>query len=238
MIFNVGYASLGKKDRPNEDRFRLLGCNSVVPDDRPCAFSDSGRGVVCGVFDGVGGAPMGGRAATYAAEALDRFYLDQEQAEAGELYKIIHAANQEVNQWGYMEGTSRSKGATTATVAWVYSNNLTVFHAGDSAAYLWSDETSTLSLLTRDHGDTKGINNYIGLGDGFNLDVIERPWSTNDILMLCTDGVTKGINRKDELADIIESYMGEPDLCANELATRAKFRGVNDDITAVVIEAE
>jgi hypothetical protein len=52
MQNQIGYYSLGKAGRPNEDRFRLLGGGFLPQDQKYTGFQDSGRGEIYAVIDG------------------------------------------------------------------------------------------------------------------------------------------------------------------------------------------
>lgn len=65
MRIVAGYHCIGKPGRGSDDKFRILGSNLVEPDMRAAAFSSEGKGVLCGVFDGLGGTLKGGHAAQH-----------------------------------------------------------------------------------------------------------------------------------------------------------------------------
>ena len=75
-----------------EDRFRLL------PETIPLV-SKSGRGSLYAVFDGIGGAPEGMRAAQHMADVLLRFYqeCDSYADSAKGVHQLLVMANQEIN---------------------------------------------------------------------------------------------------------------------------------------------
>lgn len=238
MLLNAGYHSVGKPGRPNEDRFRLLGCDRIFPDDRPGPFLDSGRGGLFGVFDGVGGSKRPIAAAQHSADILVRFFDTHDiQVESSSIEQLLAMANRNIHAWGMIPGTDRPLGACTASVCWLHEQNAFLFHVGDSSVYYWKDDEQSLRLMTLDHSSGGGIVRYVGLGDGLAIDTRSFPINPGDVILLCTDGLTKGL-RKDEIAQMIEHYLGEPGELARELVSSAQRRKVQDDITAVVVETE
>jgi len=233
----VGYHSIGKGGRPNEDRYRLLGGGFVVPDNRATAFKETKRGEIYAVMDGVGGAPKGMAAAQYIADKLVAFYT-QPSALANELgiESILQQANTAIFDWGFMLGTDRPCGASTVTLCWFSPDRkVHIIHSGDSAGFLHT--VLGLRQVTHNQEDTNGIYAYVGQGNGFCPERNCYSLSEGDVVCLVTDGVTKGMN-KYEMQVILENYAGEPGLAAKVLVESAKRKGVQDDITALVIELD
>lgn len=238
MSFCVSYYSLSKAGRANEDRYRLLGGALVLPDGRESPFKECQRGELYGVMDGVGGASHGMAAAQYIADALPKFFTQQSDivVSISDLTSLLNDINNEIFAWGLMEGTQRPCGASTATLLWLSpTQQAYICHVGDSAAFLLSD--SGFIKATTNHEDNLGIYRYIGQGAGFVPEIRSFPITDGDVWCLVTDGVTKGL-REHEIKKVLEDYAGEPNLAAKTLVESAKRKGVQDDITAVVIEVE
>lgn len=230
----IGYHSLNKKGRPNEDRFRILGGGWIQPDERPGPFAERRYGPMFAVMDGVGGAPRGMAAAQRVADRLVELYRTERPIGEGAILALLSALNLEVHGWGLMEGSDRPLGATTATLAWLAPDQrLRVFHVGDSAALLRRGEH--IAAVTQDHGSGAGVGRYLGQGDQFVLDRVTLAFGEDDALCLVTDGVTKGLNRA-RIGQLLTDYAGEPGLAARQLVEQAARAGVQDDITALVVE--
>ena len=164
MELNWGVGSLqGKKNRPNEDRYRLLHS------DIPLVFK-SGRGQLFAVFDGIGSAPRGGPAAQQMCDALIEFFRKgtRYKADAGSLKELLISFNLEIKNWGFIPGTTRTLGGCAGTIAWFYGTQVYLFHAGDTVGYLFKGED--LTQLTKEHGSGKFIDNYFGLGANMFID--------------------------------------------------------------------
>lgn len=236
----AGYHSINKPGKPSEDRYKILGGAHVMPDNRFTPFTEKNRGLLCGVFDGAGGAPLGMKASTLASDNLISFFTNENIPNSKQgIEQILLSTNKTVNSWGLMEETDRPLGATTATVAWLNpeKEEVVIFHVGDTMAYKLNND-GLLSVLTTEHGYGRGISRYIGQNNiDFKLDVITISFKPDDVLCIVSDGVTKGVNNH-ELQSIINNYLGEPALAAKAMVEKAQRKGVIDDISSIVIELE
>lgn len=229
MLTNAAVESLkGLDHHLYEDRFRLLGAaNRLV--------AETGRGHIYAVMDGVGGAPLGMRAAQLLADRLLDFYrLDASSANAVGLFDLIVQASAEAHSWGMIEDTDRPLAAAAITVAWLApAGKLHVFHAGDTLALLY--DGSKLRKLCGDTQHRRAIAHYLGQ-EGFEPEHHQVACEEGDVLCLVTDGVTKGL-KTDHIQAVLEEYP-EPAHAVRELVRRARGRGSRDDITALVVEIE
>jgi len=223
------YSLQGKKSRPNEDRYRLLG--NKVP-----LVNRSGRGQLFAVFDGIGGAPKGRESAQAMWDCLVQFYNTGPggSIEPSAISSILVAANKEIYNWGFIPGTKRPQGGCAGTIAWFHRNGLNIFHAGDTVGYLIS--WATINPLTREHGEGKYIANYFGIGEKLLIDSFTFPVNEGDVLVLASDGVTKSLSRPSILECVGHWIIQSPEMAAKQLCELALRRGSTDDITAVVVE--
>ncbi len=232
MQNQIGYYSLGKAGRPNEDRFRLLGGGFLPQDQKYTGFQDSGRGEIYAVMDGVSSAPKGMQAAQHIADQLMNFYTTDIPATISRLESLLTQINQSIVEWGTTDDY-RSVGASTLTLAWLMNQQLSIFHVGDSTGFLMN--SSGFMKVTQPHENDYGLYRYMGQRDDFCLDIKSYPLESDDTICLVTDGITKGL-KNNEIQQILEDYAGEPHLAARQLVEMAKQRKVRDDITAIVIE--
>ncbi len=125
MKNQIGYYSLGKAGRANEDRYRMIGggilpkpkINIKTPESPPdeyTGFKDSGRGEIYAVMDGVGSAEMGMQAAQFIADQLMNFYTTDIPATVSGLESLLTQINQSIVEWGTTDD-HRSVGASTST---------------------------------------------------------------------------------------------------------------------------
>lgn len=152
------YSINGKKNRPNEDCYMLLGEHVRL-------VKQSDRGQLFAVYDGMGGVPRGGEAAQYMCDSLVDFYRkDTGKMTDGAklLRKLLYEANIDIRRWGTMIGTDGSVGGCVGTVIWLFDGMVNVFHAGDTVCYLLCDDHVT--QLTKDHGEGQYVENFFGIG--------------------------------------------------------------------------
>lgn len=230
MLTAAAVHSLSSPAHPYEDRYRLLG------EGHPRVRA-ARRGHVYAVMDGVGGAPMGMRAAQLVADRLAEFFDRPEiPATPDALNTLLVDMNAEANTWGLIEGAERPLAAAAATVAWFYPERrrLFVFHVGDTMALHFDGDS--LRPITREHGVGRAIHRYVGQGAGFHLDRHEIAFEEGEVLCLITDGVTKAL-RVHDVRDVL-AELPDPQRAAKEIVARARNRGSRDDITALVVELE
>jgi serine/threonine protein phosphatase PrpC len=221
----------GTKHKFYEDRYRIL--SKDIP-----LVGEQDRGELFAVFDGIGSAPKGRQAAQEMADILLNFFLRAESHELSleGVEKLLLQGNESIHQWGFMEGTDVPQGGCAGTVAWLYHENLSLFHAGDTSAVLIQNRGNTLKL-TRDHQAENGaIYRYFGLGPILQLEKASLQVEELDRILLLTDGVIKVIHP----LEAAESIKRHDDIgrAAKTLAQQAFQKGSIDDITVLVIEIE
>lgn len=208
--------------------------------------------VIC---DGMGGAAGGNVASTTAvkiiSEQITAAYRPSMRGNSirNMLVSAINAAN--ISVYDMARANEELKGMGTTVVCAVVTDSVAyIAHAGDSRAYLLSD--GELSQLTRDHSIVqemveKGkitqsqakvhpnkniITRALGVQPEIRVDFYEQPLADNDVLMLCTDGLT--------------NYVDTPEICkvmqdcsyyeyAQELTAKAIENGGGDNVTVVTL---
>ena len=138
---------------------------------------------------------------------------------------------------------------TTLTMALVRWPILYVAHVGDSRCYLF--RSGKLRCLTTDHtlaqqiadqgmaslGPDSGLHHMLwnclgGSDENLKPQTIKLGLDPEDILLLCSDGLTKHLS-DDEIAEAIVSPEPIAAICAN-LVERANRAGGSDNVTVVV----
>jgi protein phosphatase len=218
-------------------------------------------GVLMVVADGMGGAAAGDVASNLAIAAVEETLRSSLAGETGapprpeDLAKGIRAADGRIRSWASRHDEYRGMGSTmTALLA--AGAELHLAHVGDSRAYLIRDgsarrltrdhtvaqelvEAGTMSQEEADRSDQRHVLLH-ALGGDREPEVLEasdrcRP---GDILLLCSDGLTDGID-DGELVERI-SVGSEPREICRRLLALANERGGPDNITVVaarVVEA-
>lgn len=208
--------------------------------------------VVC---DGMGGAAGGNYASSTAvkviSERITSLYRGGMSASSirNMLTSAIAAANISVYDMSKSDPELTGMG-TTVVVAIVVDNNVFIAHAGDSRAYILSD--GSLNQLTKDHSIVQEmidhgtltpdearvdprkniITRALGVDSELRIDFDIADIDENDVLILCTDGLTNFVEPQEiyELTDDGKFYE-----YAERLVARANSNGGGDNITVVTV---
>lgn len=208
--------------------------------------------VVC---DGMGGAAGGNVASSTAvkiiSERITSLYRDGMSANSirNMFESAVAAAN--ISVYDMSKANSELAGmGTTIVVAILVDNTAFIAHAGDSRAYVLSN--NTLNQLTKDHSVVQEMVDYgaltvdeaqvdprkniitraLGVTSELYIDFNIVDVNDDDILMLCTDGLTNYVD-SNEICELISD--GNFDEYAERLVERANNNGGGDNVTVVAI---
>ncbi|VAX13838.1 Protein serine/threonine phosphatase PrpC, regulation of stationary phase [hydrothermal vent metagenome] len=172
--------------------------------------------------------------------------------------EAIQYANNEIVQVALERQECAGMG-TTIVLSLFYDNSVIFGHVGDSRIYRYRE--GSLSQITTDHSLVQEMvdNGYIseeealtsasrnlitralGIADTVDVDVIEDDCRTNDLYLLCSDGLTDLVT-DDEIAGIFKqySYMEGYSASALEsivtsLVSSANEKGGKDNISTVLV---
>ena len=204
------------------------------------------------IADGMGGARAGEVAAGIAAAALrdERLgVVDEASLEA-----TIAEANRRVWERSVADPATAGMG-TTVTVAFVDAPEAQIVfgHVGDSRAYRLRGDV--LEQVTTDHSlvaelvesgvltpeeaerhpQRSAITRAVGTDRAIEVDVFTAPAELDDLVLLCSDGLTDMLS-KDEIAAVIVGADRDPDATATDLVVAANAQGGEDNITVVLFE--
>jgi serine/threonine protein phosphatase PrpC len=166
------------------------------------------------------------------------------------LARAIHLANRKIYDAAVADPSLRGMGATVVAV-WLHSLRLSVVHVGDSRAYLLHD--GQLQVLTADHtlvaeqvrrglikpeeAHSSKMQNVLiralGAQSHIEPDVSEQELQNDDVLLLCTDGLTRMVSDKEIAAELLKS--AEPQVCADNLISLANQHGGEDNVSVIVV---
>lgn len=236
---------LGKTRPINEDNFYVSEYVSKM------------NAIYAMVADGMGGHNAGetasGAAIGEVSEFINQYFTDQVPAE--QIRDLLIAAIKSANKLIYSEGQDNVKFAgmgTTLTVCFLYGNHATVAHVGDSRAYIIREDvihkiTSDHSLVAellqsgqitpeqaRNHPQKNVITRAVGTDPHIEIDVYEFEVRTNDIILLCTDGLSNMLTDQ-EMYRLIQEAEGMEE-AAHTLVDAANENGGFDNITAVLLK--
>ena len=231
---------VGRTRKHNEDYVGF-----VKPDDPQKLATYGSLLVVC---DGVGGAAAGEIASETAVHRILTDYYDAPAKMT--VQERLATAIQSANAAIYKLNEQRERQmATTVVAAVIIDKHLVVAHAGDSRAYLVRN--GQISQITEDHswveemvraGDLtpaeakvhpwrNRITRGLGMTPTVKVDVTIFDWQPDDILVLCSDGLTRHVQDA-EIAQVVTHY--PPENAAQRLIDMANQRGGKDNISAIV----
>ncbi len=218
-------------------------------DNEDSAFA---RAPVFVVADGMGGAQAGEVASRIAIEAFEPG-LDGSGSPEERLAVRVREANREIYDRSRTE-LGREGMGTTLTAAYLDDGSVAIAHVGDSRAYLFRD--GKLERLTRDHSlvdelvrrgklteeqaaehpQRSIITRALGPEPDVEVDTWTYPVRRDDVLLLCSDGLTSMIT-EDRIGQILGSSE-TLDAAADRLIQEANEAGGRDNITVVLTRVE
>ena len=215
-----------------------------------------GGAVLVIVCDGMGGAAGGNIASSVAGETITGAVNDcyrrgmKPQSIFNMLISAVNRANVCLLDMAE-EDVSLNGMGTTCVAAIVEDGEAYIAHVGDSRVYVVSkggairqvthdhsfvQELLDLGRITPDEARTYPGKNIItravGIEKHLSVDVAEESLQQDDVLLLCTDGLTNFVS-DEAIAEIITGF-GDSEY-ADKLVQLANENGGGDNITAVTI---
>lgn len=212
------------------------------------------------VADGMGGHPAGDLAAHIAVDAAVQKAKELASVSnqipgvlAEHLSECINVGNRAIHERVRQESALKGMGTTVVamTITPKPSPVAYIAHLGDSRAYRF--HSGALTQLTRDHTlvamlvergliDEDTARTYpdrhilakgLGLGLDMKPDLSSTPLCDEDLLLLCSDGLTKMLDDAD-IALILSCAEGDPRRACHDLIDEALQRGGKDNVTVIV----
>jgi serine/threonine protein phosphatase PrpC len=216
------------------------------------------------VADGMGGHAGGSTASQLAVKAVTGHIVSSVVSSPGfrnqsdhvmELLRSAVAAADSLIR-ATADTTPDLKGMGTTIVIGLFcpgpNPSMALAHVGDSRAYLI--RARCISALTTDHSFVQRLVSEgrisldearthpqqnvllraLGVEDRLPPDVTIHPLQPKDIVMLCTDGLTKMLEDQDIL-DCVLAFQRSPDEMCRQLIDAANARGGKDNTTVIVI---
>ena len=166
------------------------------------------------------------------------------------LASAIQSANQTVHEAAQEHPAQAGMGSTVVAVL-VHGESFSVAHVGDSRIYLV--RSGALQQLTNDHSlvmeqvrrglitleearesDMQNIIiRALGSEESVQPDLADLPASAGDVLLLCSDGLTRHVP-DDKLLEIVSGAANVKAAC-DELIRAAKSAGGEDNITCMLL---
>ena len=233
---------------------------SLSLDEEGCVFGTA-QGQLLLVADGVGGHAGGERASTIAVDCVANFAVNamqwctrldelNDEAVMAEWKDALRECNHRVQAESAAQPGRHGMG-TTLTMAYIMWPRAYIIHAGDSRCYLY--RSGQLERITTDHTLAQRfieagvltaeqaehsrfshvLWNAIGGSDQeLAPEAHLAELQPDDVLLLCTDGLTKGVDEA-EIARVLGQSHDAQDMC-QRLVTAANGAGGHDNVTTVI----
>lgn len=212
------------------------------------------------VADGMGGHNAGEVASSIAVDTIKKMFynsIDSFLARDIDVPQFIidalSTANKEIMNMA-KENAGYNGMGTTVTMAFLFENVLYVGHIGDSRAYLLrgcelvqlTQDHSLVAELVRNgsisqeeainHPQKNIITRALGTNEEIKIDIISKEIEKDDIVILCTDGLTNMVS-DERIKNILISNKDIQDSC-NILIKTANDLGGFDNTTVMLIKID
>jgi protein phosphatase len=231
-------------------------------EDRFCADPDLGLYVVCDGMGGHRAGEIASAravevishyvsaAARNPAHPLVGVYRPEFSERTNRLASAVRLANQTIYQEALSCQDYAGMGTTVVSVL-LSENVLSIAHVGDSRLYLMRD--GSLHPLTSDHSlvaeqircgvlDSREatcvahkhvLTRAVGVAATVDVELGEVPLLCDDLLLLCSDGLTSGVPPSNIVRSLEERV--EPQIMSEELIALSNAAGGEDNTTVIVV---
>lgn len=224
------YSMIGSKHKVNQDSF-YLKCE--------------GKKCVCAVADGMGGHNAGDVASRTAVDFISQI----SKPDLKNILQAIIDANKAIYEMSSVDKSLEGMG-TTIVLAAINKENGLIVHVGDSRAYgitrthakqITVDHSYVQELVAdgkitsaeaKNHPMKNIITMAVGVSDVIKPNIKEVTFSKDDILLLCSDGVSGAVSEEEMISCCFENMPAE---AAEQLCRLAIKNGATDDVTAIVV---
>lgn len=215
--------------------------------------------VLAVVADGMGGHQAGDVASQMAISEIEKELSSQnllqfstpEKAECW-LKEVVERVNTSLFQYANDHDECQGMGTTIVIVLFT-EEFITVGNIGDSRCYILNnngfaqitDDHSLVYELVRsgqispedaEHHPRKNVlMRALGTEETVNVDIKTLEWEQNDILLLCSDGLTNKVS-VEEIKAILEDERSEIEVKAQQLIERANEAGGDDNISVAIVK--
>jgi protein phosphatase len=252
MLDAAGVSHPGRR-RLNQDQFLIADLAAARRREGVGIGNDRGSESLMVVADGMGGHPGGEVASLLAVRVLLRELVHEANGDnpVRRLERALRSSDEEIHSAGARRGDLASMG-TTLTAAWWIPPMLYFAHVGHSRLYLLRG--GRLARLTKDHTVSAGMTEagfeetkaagfehvltqaLGGDHEGVDAEAGCRRLQLGDVLLLCTDGLLRGVD-EDHITRVLEEVHSAPDAAAGLLESALATDDL-DNITALVARVE
>lgn len=239
-----------------------VGVKRPHNEDNLCVDADHGLYVVCDGMGGSNAGEVASQLAVDTIQkhfcdaqhnanlSLNGTYDPQFSATTNRLASAIRLANQAIHTGAKTDTEKAGMGTTVVAVA-LNGTVLSVAHVGDSRIYLARGET--IQQLTADHSlvaeqvrrgmiteeeaerspQKNIITRALGVDETVEVDLDEIPLMRGDGVLLCSDGLTRGVTPS-EILEVIRREK-DPQTASERLVELANAAGGLDNTTVVLV---
>ena len=244
MLQYYGASDIGIKRKENQDRIYFPELESNV--------------MMFIVADGMGGANAGGTASRMAIEYVRQAILagfEEAKEEREKIEELIRTSIVSANKYVYgksLEVPEYSGMGTTLSVALIVKNKVYIGHVGDSRIY--RIRKNIMRQLTRDHSYVQALLQdgsitkeeaehhpqknmllkAVGCEENVEPDVMVKGFLKDDILLMCSDGLTNMMDVKDIYNEVVSGKRNLKQTC-DSLNSHSKLNGGYDNISVILI---
>jgi len=232
-----------------------IGCIRTVNEDRVMVETGADGVTLAIVADGMGGHQAGGIASQIAVDTIrerlrELLVSGSKQDREAAIKEAVYHANSRV--YAVASSLEHYHGmGTTVVVALADHDSIVLGHIGDSRAYRWdgqrveqlTDDHSLVNELLKSgqiskeeagqHPRRHVLTRALGTEPFVEVEVANHKWAKNDILLLCTDGLSSLVDTEQ-----MESVMRDGDDLerkADRLVEIALNAGGEDNITVILL---
>ena len=247
MVQAAGFSDIGKVRKANEDCFLLnepIGLYVVADGMGGHRGGGIASRIAIDTIDGYMATPS-----QDFSDADENHAVDVQSSAANRLRQSIFLANQQIYTQSIADKACRGMG-TTVSALYLVGNSIITANVGDSPIYLLRNgEIETLytphTLLherKKIPESMKGrfpksklahiLTRAVGIRSDVGVDLVETPCFSDDIIVLCSDGLSGKISRE-EIRDLV--YQNDSTSACRKLTDLANQRGGEDNITVIVV---
>jgi protein phosphatase len=233
MSFNF-FTNIGNKRGNNEDNYLIM---------QPLEIQ-----AILAVADGMGGHNAGEVASRVAIDTIKEFSFDFQKEITEQINTVVKKANENIFNYSEQKNNYKDMG-TTLTLSLIKDNSLYFGHVGDSRLYVYNDQLQQITtdhylvndLVENktikpdeafDHPNKNIITQALGVDRELEIQTGQIDVETDDIVMLCTDGLTDMV-RFEKIKNVFHQNE-EIEIILDTLGNMALQNGGNDNITIIM----
>ena len=239
-MLNFAKTDVGKVRKMNQDYYYV-----------------SNDGTLNILADGMGGYSGGEVASKLAVEStvdfLNKHFNKYNEYQKEEVLEILKNAIEYANKVVYQKSQEISEleqMGTTLEICLIYKNRVFIAHIGDSRVYrirkgifrrITKDHSYVQTLIedgtitkeeAEHHPEKNMLMKALGCEENVEADVMVKGFLKNDIILICSDGLTNMVPEED-IQQIIEEDIEH---ASERLINKAKENGGLDNITLIIIK--